>query len=230
MTTQSNLTSNKKDNQHQSHLTMAPSIHNTTQSSNNSNINLLQDLKNSVNLLPTNIQTNTNLTNFNMSNMGLNLQQNLGPVMSIHSQLESMMNSSHTGMQNSHNMTMSASQQQQQHQQQQHQQQQHQHQQHSNGFSIVKTQNSPPNMMTNNGLTGLGMGGIGIPGLGMGSSIFDPLPTVTMPMQMPMLPIKKEEKPIITQPQMSHKSMDGKINFYIFVFNVNIFAQLLQFY
>ncbi|XP_015114158.1 homeotic protein female sterile isoform X2 [Diachasma alloeum] len=175
-TTQSSVdaqNSVKKD----SHMSMVPSMHPLTP--NNTSLNILQDMKNSVNMMPTSLPSNLNLAGLNMSNLGLNLQQGIGQnPMSLHNQLESMMNT--PSIQNSHSMMGTS-------------------QQHSNGF---KRDTSPQNLLNNNGIPGINMG------MGMGpiSSIFDP-PMVTMPM-IPQLPAKKEDKPIISQAQMAHKPMD----------------------
>lgn len=67
----------------------------------------------------------------------------------------------------------------------------------NNGFGTIKSEIDLP--MNNNGLSM----GMNIPPLGVNiSSIFDPLPSVTQSQQMPMnsmglLPVKKEEKPLI---------------------------------
>ena len=66
-------------------------------------------------------------------------------------------------------------------------------------------------MLNNNGIPGLNMAGINMGGMG---SIFDPLPTGTMAMQLNQLPVKKEEKPMsMSQPQITHKAMDGELDF-----------------
>ncbi|KAK0179895.1 hypothetical protein PV327_005605 [Microctonus hyperodae] len=187
-----NLSTIKKESSSVAHVPpMVSNMHQVT-ANNSANLNLLSELKNSVNLMPSNIPSNLNLSGINMANINLNLQQALGapPMQSIHNQLENINSSSQlTNIQNAHNMTMVNAQQ----------------QQHSNGFSNNKRDNSPSNMMNNNGIAGLNLG----IGMGMGS-IFDPLPMVPMPMQLPQLPIKKEEKPQINQapPQMPHKPMD----------------------
>ncbi|KAK0172111.1 hypothetical protein PV328_005476 [Microctonus aethiopoides] len=190
-----NLSTIKKESSSVAHVPpMVSNMHQVT-ANNSANLNLLSELKNSVNLMPSSIPTNLNLSGINMANINLNLQQALGapPMQSIHNQLENINSSSQlTNIQNAHNMTMANAQQQQQ------------QQQHSNGFSNNKRDNSPTNMMNNNGIAGLNLG----IGMGMGS-IFDPLPMVSVPMQLPQLPIKKEEKPQINQaPQMPHKPMD----------------------
>ena len=114
----------------------------------------------------------------------MNLQQGLAH-MSMQSQLESLINTNNS-LQNSHNMTIS--------------------QQHSNGFSNAKRENSPPNMLNNNGIPGLNLG-MNMTGMG---SIFDPLPMVSMPMQISQLPTRKEERSLpISQAQMQPK-MDGE--------------------
>lgn len=147
----------------------------------NNSMNILQDMKNSLNMMPASLPANLNLASLNMSNLGLNLQQGLAQnPMSIHNQLESMINTTSqlSSIQNSHMMGQ---------------------QQHSNGY---KRETSPQSLLNNNGIPGINLG------MGMGgiSSIFDP-PIVTMPM-MPQMPVKKEEKPIVSQAQM-HKPMDG---------------------
>lgn len=153
---------------------------------NNSSMNLLADMKNPVNMMSTSIPTSLNLGNMNMTS----------PYMSaIHNQLESIMNTNAqvTNLQNSHSVTMS------------------QQQQHSNGFTSVKRDNSPSNMLNNNGIPGLNIAGMNMSGMG---SIFDPIPmNMGVNVQMPQLPVKKEEKPMaITQGQMTHKAMDGMYN------------------
>ncbi|XP_071564475.1 homeotic protein female sterile isoform X3 [Temnothorax nylanderi] len=158
----------------------------TTNNTNNINLNLLSDVK-PVNMMPTSMASNLNLGNINMTNLNMNLPQGLATHMSMHNQLENMINTTAplTNIQNSHNVTMS--------------------QQHSNGFPNTKRGNSPPNMLNNNGIPGLNMG-INVGGM---SSIFDPLPiTPPMRMQISQISIKKEEKPIaITQP-LPQKPMD----------------------
>lgn len=169
----------------------------TSHSTNNStNLNLIPDVK-PVNMMPTSMTSNLNLGNINMASLNMNLSQGLAAHMSIGHQLESMINTTASlpNIQNSHNVTMS--------------------QQHANGFPNTKRGNSPPNMLNNNGIPGLNMG------MNMGgmSSIFDPLPIVSMPMQISQISIKKEEKPLpISQPQLTQKPMDGLCN---------IFAHLL---
>lgn len=63
----------------------------------------------------------------------------------------------------------------------------------NNGFGTIKTEIELP--MNNNGLS------MGMPMNMAMTSIFDPLPVVTQPQQMPMnsmsMPVKKEEKPLI---------------------------------
>ncbi|EZA59817.1 Bromodomain testis-specific protein [Ooceraea biroi] len=164
-----------------------PAPHATNNTNNNTSLNLLPDVK-PVNMMPASMASNLNLGNLNMANLNMNLPQGLAAHMSMHNQLENMINTTAplTNIQNSHNVTMS--------------------QQHSNGFPNAKRSNSPPNMLNNNGIPGLNMG------MNMGgmSSIFDPLPIVSMPMQISQLPIKKEEKPLqISQPQLAQKPMDG---------------------
>jgi hypothetical protein len=131
--------------------------------------------------MPTNIATNMNI---NMTNLNLNLPQGLAH-MSMHNQLDNIINTtaSLTSIQNSHNVPMSS-------------------QQHSNGFPNTKRGNSPSNMLNNNGIPGLNMG------MNMGSmgSIFDPLPIVSMPMQISQLSMKKEEK---IPSQLAQKPIDG---------------------
>ncbi|XP_011306065.1 bromodomain-containing protein 4A isoform X2 [Fopius arisanus] len=174
-TTQSSVdapNNGKKD----SHMSMVQGMHPMTP--NNTSMNILQEMKNSVNMMPTSLPSNLNLTGLNMS-LGLNLQQGLGQnPMALHNQLESMLNP--PSIQNSHNMMGTS-------------------QQHSNGY---KREGSPQNLLNNNGIPGMNLG------MGMGpiSSIFDP-PMVNMPM-IPQLPAKKEDKPIISQAQMAHKPMD----------------------
>ncbi|KOC60493.1 Bromodomain-containing protein 4 [Habropoda laboriosa] len=166
------------------HIPMIQTPHTT---SNNTNLNLLPDVKAPVNMMPTSMASNLNLGNITMSNLNMNLQQGLATHMSMHNQLENMINTNSplTSIQNSHNATMS--------------------QQHSNGFSNIKRENSPPNMLNNNGIPGLNMG-MNIGGMG---SIFDPMP-ISMPIQISQMPIKKDEKSVsISQPQMPQKPMDG---------------------
>jgi len=169
--------------------------HTTNNTNNNTNLNLLPDIK-PVNMMSTSMASNLNLGNINMTNLNINLSQGLTH-MSMHNQLENIINTTAplTNIQNSHNVTMS--------------------QQHSNGFPNTKRGNSPPNMLNNNGIPGLNMG------MNMGgmSSIFDPLPIASMPMQMSQIPLKKEEKTLpISQPQLTQKPMDGLyITFYIFL-------------
>lgn len=168
--------------------------HATNNTNNNTNLNLLPDVK-PVNMMPTSMASNLNLGNINMTNLNINLSQGLAAHMSMHNQLENMINTtaSLTNIQNSHNVTMS--------------------QQHSNGFPNTK-RNSPPNMLNNNGIPGLNMG-MNVGGM---SSIFDPLPITSMPMQISQIPIKKEEKPLpISQPQLTQKSMDGSFNISIYL-------------
>nr|XP_012215737.1 PREDICTED: homeotic protein female sterile-like isoform X4 [Linepithema humile] len=160
--------------------------HTTNNTNNNTNLNLLSDVK-PVNMIPSSMASNLNLGNINMANLNMNLPQGLAAHMSMHNQLESMINTtaSLTNMQNSHNVTMS--------------------QQHSNGFPNTKRGNSPPSMLNNNDIPGLNIG------MNMGSmgSIFDPLPIVSMPMQISQIPIKKDEKPLsISQSQLTQKPMD----------------------
>lgn len=168
--------------------------HTTNNTNNNTSLNLLPDVK-SVSMMPTSIASNLNLSNINVTNLNMNLSQGLAAHMSMHNQLENMINTTAplTNIQNSHNVTMS--------------------QQHSNGFPNTKRGNSPPNMLNNNGIPGLNMG------MNMGgiSSIFDPLPIASMPMQISQIPLKKEEKPLpISQPQLTQKPMDGSCNIFIY--------------
>ncbi|XP_076183936.1 homeotic protein female sterile isoform X3 [Ptiloglossa arizonensis] len=167
------------------HIPMIQAPHTTT---NNTNLNLLSEVKAPVNMMPSSMASSLNLGNITMANLNMSLPQGLATHISMHNQLENMINTTSplTSIQNSHNATMS--------------------QQHSNGFSNIKRENSPPNMLNNNGIPGLNMG-INIGGM---SSIFDPLPTVSMPMQISQMPIKKEEKPLsISQSQMDQKPMDA---------------------
>ncbi|XP_025156763.1 bromodomain-containing protein 2 isoform X8 [Harpegnathos saltator] len=156
---------------------------------NNTNLNLLPDVK-PVNMMPTSISSNLNLGNISMANLNMNLSQGLAAHMSMHNQLESMINTTAplTNIQNSHNVPMS--------------------QQHSNGFPSIKRETSPPNMLNNNGIPGMNMG---INMVGNVASIFESIPMVgSIPMQISQIPIKKEEKPLpISQPQLTQKSMDG---------------------
>ncbi|XP_054007688.1 bromodomain-containing protein 2 isoform X7 [Hylaeus anthracinus] len=166
----------------ESHIPIIQAPHTTT---NNTNLNLLSDVKPPV--MTSNMASNINLGNITMANLNMNLPQGLATHISMHNQLENMINTTSplTSIQNSHNVTMS--------------------QQHSNGFSNIKRENSPPNMFNNNGIPGLNMG-INMGGMG---SIFDPLP-ITMPLQISQLPVKKEEKPLpICQTQMDQKPMDA---------------------
>ncbi|XP_029668063.1 homeotic protein female sterile-like isoform X4 [Formica exsecta] len=161
--------------------------HTTNNTNTNTNLNLIPDVK-PVNMMPTSMASNLNLGNINMASLNMNLSQGLAAHMSIHNQLENMINTTASlpNIQNSHNVTMS--------------------QQHSNGFPNTKRGNSPPNMLNNNGIPGLNMG------MNMGgmSSIFDPLPIVSMPMQISQISIKKDEKPLpISQPQLTQKPMDA---------------------
>lgn len=165
--------------------------HTTNNTNTNTNLNLIPDVK-PVNMMPTSMASNLNLGNINMASSNMNLSQGLAAHMSIHNQLENMINTtaSLSNIQNSHNVTMS--------------------QQHSNGFPNTKRGNSPPNMLNNNGIPGLNMG------MNMGgiSSIFDPLP-ISMPMQISQISIKKDEKPLpISQPQLTQKPMDGSCNIF----------------
>jgi len=161
----------------------------TNNTNNNTNLNLLPDVK-SVNMMPS-MASNLNLGNINMTNLNMNLSQGLAAHMSMHNQLENMINTTAplTNIQNSHNVTMS--------------------QQHSNGFPNTKRGNSPPNMLNNNGIPGLNMG-MNIGGM---SSIFDPLPIASMPMQISQIPIKKEEKPLPISQPLTQKPMDGSCIF-----------------
>ena len=168
-----------------SHIPMIQTPHTT---SNNTNLNLLPDVKTPVNMMPASMTSNLNLGNITMANLNMNLPQGLATHMSMHNQLENMINTTSplTNIQNSHSATMS--------------------QQHSNGFSNIKRENSPPNMLNNNGIPGLNMG-MNMGGMG---SIFDPMPIASMPMQISQMPIKKEEKSVsISQPQMPQKPIDG---------------------
>ncbi|XP_076654020.1 homeotic protein female sterile isoform X3 [Halictus rubicundus] len=165
------------------HIPMIQAPHTTT----NNSLNLMADVKPPVNMMPTSMAANLNLGSITMPNLNMNLPQGLATHMSIHNQLENMINttSSLTNIQNSHNATMS--------------------QQHSNGFPNMKRDNSPPNMLNNNGIPGLNMG----MNIGAMGSIFDPLPIGSMPMQISQMSIKKEEKPLTTsQPPMAQKPMD----------------------
>lgn len=155
---------------------------------NNANLNLLPDVKPPLNMMPTSMASNLNLGNISMANLNMSLPQGLTAHMSMHNQLENMINTTSplTNIQNSHNVSMS--------------------QQHSNGFSNIKRENSSPNMLNNNGIPGLNMG-INMGGMG---SIFDPLSIVSMPIQTSQMPLKKEDKPLpLSQPQMTQKPMDG---------------------
>ncbi|XP_076654023.1 homeotic protein female sterile isoform X6 [Halictus rubicundus] len=166
------------------HIPMIQAPHTTT----NNSLNLMADVKPPVNMMPTSMAANLNLGSITMPNLNMNLPQGLATHMSIHNQLENMINttSSLTNIQNSHNATMS--------------------QQHSNGFPNMKRDNSPPNMLNNNGIPGLNMG----MNIGAMGSIFDPLPIGSMPMQISQMSIKKEEKPLTTsQPPMAQKPMDA---------------------
>jgi len=163
--------------------------HATNNTNTNTNLNLIPDVK-PVNTMPTSMASNLNLGNINMASLNMNLSQGLAAHMSIHNQLENMINTTASlpNIQNSHNVTMS--------------------QQHSNGFPNTKRGNSSPNMLNNNGIPGLNMG----MNLGGMSSIFDPLP-ISMPMQISQISIKKDEKPLpISQPQLTQKPMDGSCN------------------
>jgi len=153
-------------------------IQTTTNLNNNTNLNLPPEVK-SVNIIPTNIAANMNIS---MAN--LNLPQGLAH---MHNQLDNIIHTtaSLTSIQNSHNVTMSS-------------------QQHSNGFPNTKRSNSPSNILNNNGMPGLNIG----MNMGSMSSIFDPLPIVSnLPMQISQLSMKKEEK--IPQSQLAQKPMDG---------------------
>lgn len=166
-----------------------------TTNNTNTNLNLIPDVK-PVNMMPTSMASNLNLGNINMASLNMNLSQGLAAQMSIHNQLENIINTTAPlpNIQNSHNVTMS--------------------QQHSNGFPNTKRGNSPPNMLNNNGIPGLNMG------MNMGgmSSIFDPLP-ISMPMQISQISIKKDEKPLsISQPQLTQKPMDGLCNIFAHLF------------
>lgn len=174
--------------------------HTTNNTNNNTNLNLLPDVK-SVNMMPTSMASNLNLGNINMTNLNMNLSQGLAAHMSMHNQLENMINTTAplTNIQNSHNVTIS--------------------QQHSNGFPNTKRGNSPSNMLNNNGIPGLNMG-MNVGGM---SSIFDPLPITSMPMQIAQIPLKKDEKPLpISQPQLTQKPMDGSCNTFIYSFSLNL--------
>ncbi|KAI4482722.1 hypothetical protein M0804_008575 [Polistes exclamans] len=167
----------KKD----THIPMISSLH----TSNNTNLNLLPEIKNPVNMMPTSMAPNMNLGN--MVNLNMNMPQGItASHMSMHSQLENMINTTSplTNIPNSH-VTMS---------------------QHSNGFPNVKRDTSPPNMLNNNGIPAVNVG-MNMTGI---SSIFDPIPVVSMPMQISQVPLKKDEKqPLpISQQQMAQK-IDG---------------------
>ncbi|XP_076675194.1 homeotic protein female sterile isoform X8 [Andrena cerasifolii] len=167
------------------HIAMIQAPHTNA---NNTNLNILSDVKAPVNMMPTSMASNLNLGNISMANLNMNLSQGLATHMSMHNQLENMINTTSplTSIQNSHSVTMS--------------------QQHSNGFSNMKRENSPPNLLNNNGIPGLNMG-MNMGGIG---SIFDPLSIVSMPMQTSQMPIKKEEKSLpISQAQMAQKPMDA---------------------
>lgn len=167
------------------HIAMIQAAHTNA---NNTNLNILSDVKAPVNMMPTSMASNLNLGNLSMANLNMNLSQGLATHMSMHNQLENMINTTSplTSIQNSHSVTMS--------------------QQHSNGFSNIKRENSPPNLLNNNGIPGLNMG-MNMGGIG---SIFDPLSIVSMPMQTSQMAIKKEEKSLpISQAQMAQKPMDG---------------------
>ncbi|XP_076233030.1 homeotic protein female sterile isoform X8 [Calliopsis andreniformis] len=169
----------------ESHIPMIQVPHTTA---NNTNLNLLPDVKPPISMMPTSMASNLNLGNISMANLNMNLPQGLTTHMSMHNQLENMINTTSplTNIQNSHNVTMS--------------------QQHSNGFSNIKRENSSPNMLNNNGIPGLNMG-MNMGGMG---SIFDPLSIVAMPIQTSQMPMKKEEKPLpISQSQMAQKPMDA---------------------
>ncbi|XP_029165013.1 homeotic protein female sterile-like isoform X6 [Nylanderia fulva] len=160
--------------------------HSTNNTNTNTNLNLIPDVK-PVNMMPTSMASNLNLGNINMASLNMNLSQGLAAHMSIGHQLENMINTAAplSNIQNSHNITMS--------------------QQHANGFPNTKRGNSPPNMLNNNGIPGLNIG------MNMGgiSSIFDPVPIVSMPMQISQISIKKDEKPLpISQPQLTQKPLD----------------------
>ncbi|KAI4492152.1 hypothetical protein M0802_010049 [Mischocyttarus mexicanus] len=163
------------------HIPMIPSLH----TSNNTNLNLLPEIKNPVNMMPTSMASNLNLGN--MVNLNMNLPQGLTAThMTMHSQLENIINTTSplTNIPNSH-VTMS---------------------QHSNGFPNVKRETSSPNMLNNNGIPGVNVG-MNMSGI---SSIFDPIPVVPMPMPISQVPLKKDEKQSIpiSQSQIAQK-LDG---------------------
>lgn len=160
----------------------------TSHASANNLMNFLPDVKPSMNMLATSIPANMGMGNMSMTNLSLNLQQGLAQ-MTMQNQLDSLMNPN-SGLQNSH---MSIT------------------QQHSNGFSNVKRENSPSNMLNNNGIAGFGMNMSG-----MVASIFDPMVPIgnSLPMQISQLPVRKEERSSlpINQSQMQQK-MDGEYFF-----------------
>ncbi|XP_033226960.1 homeotic protein female sterile-like isoform X3 [Belonocnema kinseyi] len=178
-TTQTSLDHALSTTKKESHIPMIQTSHSAN---NNSNLNLLPDVKPAVNMVSTSVASNLNMGQINMANINMNLQQGLAH-MSMHSQLESLINTT-ASLQNSHTMTIS--------------------QQHSNGFSNVKRDNSPPNMLNNNGIPGFNLGSMNISGM---ASIFDPgVPLVSMPMQIPQLTARKEERSLpMSQAQMPQK-------------------------
>lgn len=184
--TQTSLDQNlsiKKEGPHISMLQPTPHV-----TSNNTSLqNLMSDVKNPMNIMSASLASNLALGNINMANLNLSLSQGLAPHLAMHNQLENMINTSTsmTNISNSHHATLS--------------------QQHSNGFSSIKRENSPPNILNNNGIPGINM-----PlNIGAMASIFDPL--VSMPMQIPQLSIKKEEKSLtMSQPSMLQKTIDGR--------------------
>ncbi|XP_012278663.1 bromodomain-containing protein 4 isoform X2 [Orussus abietinus] len=188
-TTQTVLEQTLSNLKKEPHIPMIQTAHGTA---NNSNLNLLSELKNPVNMMAAGMPSNLNLSNLNMANINMNLQQGLAQHIhtAMHNPLENMISTTSplSNIQNTHNVTMS--------------------QQHSNGFTAIKRENSPTNMLNNNGVPALNMG-MNMSGMGMGS-IFDPLPMVSMPMQIPQLPLKKEEKPMVmAQAQMPQKTLDA---------------------
>ncbi|XP_043475306.1 homeotic protein female sterile-like isoform X4 [Leptopilina heterotoma] len=176
-TTHSNLDQALSALKKEPHIPMLQTSH----GSSNNLLNFLPDVKSSMNMLSSSMPANMGMGNMSMGGLSLNLQQGLAQ-MSMQNQLDNLLNQS-SGLQNSH---MSIT------------------QQHSNGFSNMKRENSPSNMLNNNGITGFGMN---MPS--MVASIFDPITPLntSLPMQISQLPVRKEERSSLpmNQPQMHPK-------------------------
>ncbi|XP_051154372.1 bromodomain-containing protein 4-like isoform X3 [Leptopilina boulardi] len=174
------------------HIPMIQTSHGST----NNLLNFLPpDIKQpAMNMLTTSMPPNMGMGNMSMSGLSLNLQQGLAAQMSMQNQLDNLLNQSSgaaaaaaaaAALQNSHSMSIT--------------------QHSSNGFSNMKRENSPSNMLNNNGITGFA----GMNMSGMVASIFDPITPLntSLPMQISQLPVRKEERSSLpmNQPQMHPK-------------------------